>query len=77
MGAINLLGLLVSLIAWLMTTTPPAAGEQPKVTFTDVASQAGLNFVNVSGGLKTKKYLGRAQAPVDTRCSVPQYGGVS
>jgi len=53
----DLLGLLVSLIAWLITTTPPAAREQRAVTFTDVASQAGLNSVNVSGGLKTKKYL--------------------
>jgi hypothetical protein len=53
----NLLGFMASLIAWLMTTAQPAAREQPQVTFNDVAPQAGLNFVNVSGGLRTKKYL--------------------
>ena len=51
------LGLLVSLLAWFMTGAQPAAVEPSRVTFNDVASLAGLSFVDVSGGLRTKKYL--------------------
>ena len=50
-------GLLTSLVVWLRPVAPPVAPDAPRVAFTDVAAQAGLNFLNVSGGLKTKKYL--------------------
>jgi len=44
-------------MGWFAAAAQPAAPTPPQVTFTDVAAQAGLNFVNVSGGLKTKRYL--------------------
>src|SRR5439155_1553174 len=49
-------GLLLSLLLRLTTQTSVhrPAGH---VTFRDVAQQAGINFVNVFGGAKAKRYL--------------------
>jgi enediyne biosynthesis protein E4 len=52
-----LLSFMAWVMVWLAASAQPAAPTPPQVTFTDVASQSGLNFVNVSGGLKTKRYL--------------------
>lgn len=53
----NLLSFMALLIGWLRTSPQPVATKQPQVTFTDVAQQAGVNFLYVLGGLKTKHYL--------------------
>ena len=53
----NWLNLMALFVSWLATPGQPEVMNPPQVTFTDVAQQAGLNFLNVSGGLKTKRYL--------------------
>src|SRR5690348_4702393 len=51
-----LFGFLFSLLlASAPTSSSQATGSS--VTFTDVAQQAGVNFVNVFGGAKAKRYL--------------------
>ncbi|PYV21397.1 MAG: RNA-binding protein, partial [Acidobacteria bacterium] len=50
------LGLLLSLFLSLTVKTSVGA-PATEVTFTDVARQAGINFANVFGGAKAKRYL--------------------
>jgi enediyne biosynthesis protein E4 len=48
----------ISLLAsWLVSATPARSMAPPKAAFVDKAREAGLNFVNVFGGTKAKRYL--------------------
>src|SRR3989454_446925 len=49
-------GILLSLLLGL-TTQKSAHRPADHITFRDVARQAGINFVNVFGGAKAKRYL--------------------
>jgi hypothetical protein len=48
----------ISLLAsWLVADTLARPTAPPKAVFVDRAREAGLNFVNVFGGIKAKRYL--------------------
>src|SRR5947199_8812067 len=49
-------GLLLSLLLG-STSQTPVHKSSTNVTFTDVAQQAGIDFVNVFGGANAKRYL--------------------
>src|SRR5439155_1553173 len=40
-----------------LTAKTPVGTAAVEVTFTDIARQAGINFTNVFGGAKAKRYL--------------------
>ena len=44
-------------MAWAQHPYPPQAGHAGPVWFIDVAADAGLNMLNVNGGVDTKEYI--------------------